>query len=584
MMPRVTGIGVHSGLPVTLTLHPADADTGIVFLRTGIDGEPRPRNPRRRALRHRDRIRHRAGRSDRPAVLDRRARAGGAAAASASTTPSSRSTDPKCRSWTAAPRRSSPRSIRPASSRCRRRAAISRCSSRCASPTASSFGELRPLRRGFRVEIEIDFDHPLIGRQALRDRSSSPTPSAASSRAPAPSASCATSPSCGAPATRSAPRFENTLVVTENRMLNPDGLRFADEFVRHKALDAIGDLALAGAPLLGAYRSVRGGHKLNHAVLSALMADPTAWTMVEDGVADPARARPCRCGGRPGRPGLRPGRLLTCNVRHIPGRLSGISDCPHRNRLELCDFRRAARRVGARTDGGRSALRPVPSWTAACRRRPGGMLARALALAAGARRARRLQQPRQLLRRQGPDRSRRAGRPALQRGRLPAEREASDARAAKKFEEVDRQHPYSEWARKSLIMSAYAYYEAQQYDECDRRRQALHHAASGQPRRGLRAVSDRRVLFRPDSGRHPRPGAHREGDRGARGGVAQISRIPNTPTSARRKIEIGARPARRQGDGRSAATTWRRRTSPARSTASRSWSRSTRPRATSRRR
>jgi UDP-3-O-[3-hydroxymyristoyl] N-acetylglucosamine deacetylase len=82
--------------------------------------------------------------------------------------------------------------------------------------------------------------------------------------------------------------FENTLVVTENRVLNPDGLRFADEFVRHKALDAIGDLALAGAPLLGAYRSVRGGHKLNHAVLSALIADPHAWTIV-DGAEQPAR-------------------------------------------------------------------------------------------------------------------------------------------------------------------------------------------------------------------------------------------------------------------------------------------------------
>ena len=75
--------------------------------------------------------------------------------------------------------------------------------------------------------------------------------------------------------------FENTLVVNENRVLNPEGLRFADEFVRHKALDAIGDLALAGAPLLGAYRSVRGGHKLNHAVLSALMADPSAWMLVD---------------------------------------------------------------------------------------------------------------------------------------------------------------------------------------------------------------------------------------------------------------------------------------------------------------
>jgi len=70
-------------------------------------------------------------------------------------------------------------------------------------------------------------------------------------------------------------------VVAEDRVLNPDGIRFADEFVRHKAVDAIGDLALAGAPLVGAYRSVRGGHKLNHAVLTALMADPTAWTYVQ---------------------------------------------------------------------------------------------------------------------------------------------------------------------------------------------------------------------------------------------------------------------------------------------------------------
>ena len=69
-------------------------------------------------------------------------------------------------------------------------------------------------------------------------------------------------------------------------MLNPEGLRYPDEFVRHKALDAVGDLALAGAPLLGAYRSMRGGHKLNHAVLTALMSDPSAWALVE---AEPAR-------------------------------------------------------------------------------------------------------------------------------------------------------------------------------------------------------------------------------------------------------------------------------------------------------
>jgi UDP-3-O-[3-hydroxymyristoyl] N-acetylglucosamine deacetylase len=75
--------------------------------------------------------------------------------------------------------------------------------------------------------------------------------------------------------------FDNTLVISEDRVLNPEGLRYADEFVRHKVLDAVGDLALAGLPLIAAYKTVRGGHKLNHAVLSALMADRTAWRVVE---------------------------------------------------------------------------------------------------------------------------------------------------------------------------------------------------------------------------------------------------------------------------------------------------------------
>jgi UDP-3-O-[3-hydroxymyristoyl] N-acetylglucosamine deacetylase len=75
--------------------------------------------------------------------------------------------------------------------------------------------------------------------------------------------------------------LDNTVVIAEDRVLNAEGIRFPDEFVRHKAVDAIGDLALAGAPLIGAYRSVRGGHKLNHAVLTALMADRSAWAYVE---------------------------------------------------------------------------------------------------------------------------------------------------------------------------------------------------------------------------------------------------------------------------------------------------------------
>jgi UDP-3-O-[3-hydroxymyristoyl] N-acetylglucosamine deacetylase len=73
-------------------------------------------------------------------------------------------------------------------------------------------------------------------------------------------------------------------------VLNPEGLRYADEFVRHKVLDAVGDLALAGQPLLATYKTIRGGHKLNHAVLSALMADPSAWRVVEAAV-EPARRK-----------------------------------------------------------------------------------------------------------------------------------------------------------------------------------------------------------------------------------------------------------------------------------------------------
>jgi UDP-3-O-[3-hydroxymyristoyl] N-acetylglucosamine deacetylase len=75
--------------------------------------------------------------------------------------------------------------------------------------------------------------------------------------------------------------LENSVAIQDDRVLNPEGLRFTDEFVRHKLLDAIGDLALSGAPLVARYRSYRGGHRLNHLALKTLFADPTAWALVE---------------------------------------------------------------------------------------------------------------------------------------------------------------------------------------------------------------------------------------------------------------------------------------------------------------
>lgn len=72
--------------------------------------------------------------------------------------------------------------------------------------------------------------------------------------------------------------LENSVVIGEDdAIVNPGGLRFPDEFVRHKALDAVGDLAVSGLAILGCYRSFRGGHKLNAAALGALLSRPDAF-------------------------------------------------------------------------------------------------------------------------------------------------------------------------------------------------------------------------------------------------------------------------------------------------------------------
>jgi UDP-3-O-[3-hydroxymyristoyl] N-acetylglucosamine deacetylase len=74
--------------------------------------------------------------------------------------------------------------------------------------------------------------------------------------------------------------LDNAVVVDGARVLNPGGLRRADEFVRHKMLDALGDLALAGAPILGAYRGVRAGHGATNRLLRRLFATPGAYERV----------------------------------------------------------------------------------------------------------------------------------------------------------------------------------------------------------------------------------------------------------------------------------------------------------------
>ncbi|MFM2391857.1 MAG: hypothetical protein RLZZ437_3412 [Pseudomonadota bacterium] len=77
--------------------------------------------------------------------------------------------------------------------------------------------------------------------------------------------------------------LENAVVFDGDRVVSPGGLRHADEPVRHKMLDAMGDLALAGAPILGRYTGMRAGHAMTNRLLRALFADPDAWRMVDCG-------------------------------------------------------------------------------------------------------------------------------------------------------------------------------------------------------------------------------------------------------------------------------------------------------------
>lgn len=282
----VSGIGVHSGLPVTLTLRPADDNSGIVFQRIASDGSIEreiradvravtatefatvlgdAKGPLCSTAEHLlaalrglyvDNVAIEIDGPEIP-IMD------GSAAAFVDAIDQVGLT---ARAW---PRRYI-EVVKPISV-----------------TKNGAYGELRPYQHGFRVEAEIEFDHPLIRRQALSLDIEPDTFRCEIARARTFGFMRDVAKLWRAGYALGA-SFENTLVVSEDRVLNPEGLRFADEFVRHKVLDAIGDLALAGQPLLAAYKTIRGGHRLNHAVLSALMADPKAWRVV-DAESEPGR-------------------------------------------------------------------------------------------------------------------------------------------------------------------------------------------------------------------------------------------------------------------------------------------------------
>ena len=142
-----------------------------------------------------------------------------------------------------------------------------------------SYAEFVP-HNGRRIEVEIDFENALIGRQHFAADIGSESFRRDIARART-FGFLADVEQLWARGFALGASLDNAVVIGEDRVINPEGLRFTDEFVRHKVLDAIGDLALAGMPILGCYRSYRGGHKLNVKALEALIEDESAWTTVE---------------------------------------------------------------------------------------------------------------------------------------------------------------------------------------------------------------------------------------------------------------------------------------------------------------
>lgn len=145
----------------------------------------------------------------------------------------------------------------------------------------TSWAEFRPYD-GTRYEVEIDFDTPLIGRQLWAGDLTAETFKNELSRART-FGFMRDVERLWAAGYALGSSLENSVVISDDHtVINMEGLRYAkDEFVRHKTLDAVGDLALAGAQFIGCYRSYRGGHKVNANALKALLSDASAYEVVE---------------------------------------------------------------------------------------------------------------------------------------------------------------------------------------------------------------------------------------------------------------------------------------------------------------
>ncbi|MFC0479098.1 UDP-3-O-acyl-N-acetylglucosamine deacetylase [Gellertiella hungarica] len=153
--------------------------------------------------------------------------------------------------------------------------------------SGQSWAEFLPYE-GTRFDVEIDFETPLIGRQRWEGDLTLSTFRDELSRART-FGFMRDVERLWAAGFALGSSLENSVVISDDdTVINIEGLRYGhDEFVRHKTLDAVGDLAMAGAQFIGCYRSYRGGHKLNANALKALLNDRSAYEVVESASARP---------------------------------------------------------------------------------------------------------------------------------------------------------------------------------------------------------------------------------------------------------------------------------------------------------
>ncbi|TAL78610.1 MAG: UDP-3-O-acyl-N-acetylglucosamine deacetylase [Beijerinckiaceae bacterium] len=279
----MSGIGVHSNAAVSIVLHPAEADTGIRFCRTGLPG----RKPRTIAA-HWSRV----------IMTELCTVIGDGAQASVATIEHLLAAFRGLGIDNALVEIDGPEVPIMDGSAAQfvdliDEAGIEMLSAPCryikvVRPVrvvnGRSFCELRPAEdadeTGLHLDVEIDFDCAAIGRQK---KSIDLVPGLFRrelARARTFGFLADVERLCKAGFALGA-SLENTIALQGERVLNPEGLRYADEFVRHKVLDAIGDLALAGGRIIGQFRSHCGGHRMNVAVLKALFSDPSAFQQVD---------------------------------------------------------------------------------------------------------------------------------------------------------------------------------------------------------------------------------------------------------------------------------------------------------------